>query len=422
MKNTLLTLFLIISTSVFAQITHYDWPNNEGEAILSDKYQVFVKYGTEPEEELEVLMSEADPNDLQYDFQGIELTGRTFSFASISYNNIGNPALTFRIVKTFGNSSTSVEISPKSYGITPSVANNEVTFSLNDNNKYISVNFQDSANETDTKKWIKHMLTIFIDPPEINAPTSTDSGVVLYTNSTSPTDLENASIIYFEPGYHNLKNYQYGGMIDSDGLIALKDKQKMYLAGGAFVEGLVGRNNYNNTNQKLYGRGVLSGRQYEWQDEFGNKPFGEMVIFGKFAEINGVHILDSPKHGIVSPDGMLVENLKFLGWHANNDALRIGNGSEVKNSFIRAVDDFFYNYNIHVHDCVLWAGHNGAIVTFDAYPDKEITSAITYVASSIQTQSRTFKVELQVPNQNNELKIDMVANVILETNRFDFFS
>ena len=89
-----------------------------------------------------------------------------------------------------------------------------------------------------------------------------------------------------------------------------------------------------------------------------------MVLFGKYAEINGVHIVDSPKHGIVSPDGMLVENLKFLGWHANNDALRIGNGSEVKNSFIRAVDDFFYNYNIHVHDCVLWAGHNGAIVTF----------------------------------------------------------
>ena len=62
---------------------------------------------------------------------------------------------------------------------------------------------------------------------------------------------------------------------------------------------------------------------------------------------------------------------------------------------------------------------DGAVVSFDAYPSKEITSTINYVASSIQTQSRTFKVELHIPNTNNELKIDMVANVILETNRFD---
>ncbi|MGM8361886.1 carbohydrate-binding protein [Flavobacterium sp. ARAG 55.4] len=365
MKKILQLSFFLFTTSLLAQVTHYDWPTGTGEALLSNKYRVFVKHGTDPEQEVKVLMSTADPNDLQYDYQATELTGRTFSYASISYNNIASPGVTFRIVKTFGNNSSKVKISPKSYNITPTVGNNEVSFTINSNNKYISIDFEDTTNETSTKKWIKHMLTIFVDPPETNKPNPTDAGVVVYSNNISPTALENATTIYFAPGYYNLRNYQFAGtVISSDGILYLGNDKKIYLAGGAFVEGLIDRTNYNNTNQKLYGRGVLSGRQYIWQDALGNKPYGQLVQLGKFAEINGVHLVDSPKHGIVSPDGMVVENLKFLGWHANNDGLRIGTGSEVKNSFIRAVDDFFYNYNIYVHDCVFWAGHNGAIVTY----------------------------------------------------------
>lgn len=64
--------------------------------------------------------------------------------------------------------------------------------------------------------------------------------------------------------------------------------------------------------------------------------------------------------------------------------------------------------------------HKGdsARVTFDAFADKEYQTEISYVASSIETKSRTFRIEMELPNQNNELKIDMVANVILETARF----
>ena len=60
-----------------------------------------------------------------------------------------------------------------------------------------------------------------------------------------------------------------------------------------------------------------------------------------------------------------------------------------------------------------------AIVTFDAYPDREFKTTITMVASSIDTQSRTFKIELELPNTKNDFKIDMLANVILETNSFE---
>ncbi len=365
MKKITIVIAALISTLGFSQVVHYNWPTATGEAILSDKYQVFVKHGTGAEEEIEVLMSEADPNDIQYDFKTAELTGRTFSFASLSYDKISGSGLTFRVVKTFGNTSNNAEIVPKSYNITPTVSNNQVTFNINDDNKFISINFQDTENETATEKWIKHMLMIFIDPPETGAPNPTDSGVVVYSNSVSPTALNNASIVYFPQGYHNLDDYPFGNaIIDFEGKITLGNGQKMYLEGGAFVEGLVRRNNFNDTNQKVYGRGVLSGRQYIWQDGSGNKPYRDIIELGKFAEVSGIHVVDSPLHGIVSPNNMTISNLKFLGWHSNNDAVRVGQDSEIKDSFIRAVDDFFYNFDNYVHDCVLWAGHNGAVLTY----------------------------------------------------------
>jgi len=365
MKKLLHLSIILFSAALSAQVTHYDWPTGTGEALLSDKYRVFIKHGTDPEQEVEVLMSLPDPNDIQYDAQGAELEGRSFSFASISYNNIASPGVTFRIVKTYGGSSTKAKIAPKSYNITPTVGTNEVSFTINSNSKYISVNFEDTANETSTKKWIKHMLTIFIDPAETGAPNPTDPGVVTYSATLSPTALDNATTIYFPPGYYNLRNYQYGSTIlTTDGILTLKSGRKMYLAGGAVVEGIVQRANYNDTNQKIYGRGILTGKQYIWQDANGNKPYGELVELGQNATIEGVMLMDSPNHGIVGVNNFMITNLKFLGWHANNDAIRVGQRSEIKNSFIRAVDDFFYNFNNYVHDCVLWAGHNGAILTY----------------------------------------------------------
>lgn len=65
--------------------------------------------------------------------------------------------------------------------------------------------------------------------------------------------------------------------------------------------------------------------------------------------------------------------------------------------------------------------HKGesAIIEFDAFPGKKYDSHINYVASSIVTQSRIFKIEIHMPNTDNALKIDMIANVTLETNRLE---
>lgn len=67
----------------------YCWPAQAG---MSDRYKVFVRCGAGPEREAQVLMSRALG---QGDYREAELAGRTFSFATLSYNPGAGP-LTIR--------------------------------------------------------------------------------------------------------------------------------------------------------------------------------------------------------------------------------------------------------------------------------------------------------------------------------------
>jgi hypothetical protein len=363
--SILLVMFLFGAVS-YAQLTTFTYPVETGQAFLSDKYDVFVKVGNGTEQKLQVLMSDVNYRTMyDGDWMKAENKDRTFSFVHIDYDKAAS-GLTFRVVKKFGNNSTSAVISPKSYGYTPNLTTGkELTFSMDDNQKYISINFVGSDNETPTKDWIKNMLCIFVDPPETGKPSKTGAGVVVYTKTTSATALANASTIYFPAGYHNLREYANGGLINSDGQITIKSGQSLYLEGGAFLEGIVKRTAYQDENQKVYGRGILTGRQYYWKNhpDFSGPEYGQIIEVGNNAEISGIMYMESPNHGLTGRK-VHVKNVKFLGWHSNHDGIRVGGGSEVENTFARAVDDHFYNFDIHVHDCVLWAGHNGAILTY----------------------------------------------------------
>ncbi len=346
-------------------VTHYNWPTASGQALLSDKYRVWVSDASGHETELKVLMSNAI---YAGDFVSTEQVGRTFSFVNLSYDKAVCSGITFRVEKLYGTGASEVVLSPKSYKLVPTLEANgkTVKFSLNENNKYLSVNFKSSDNETTVRKWIKHMLCIYIDPKETDIPNPTAAGVVVYTPDVPAAALDAASTIYFPKGYHNLKNYTGGSsMIDTDGVMYLKANQAIYLEGGAYVEGLIDKNPSSNANQRFYGRGILSGRQYFWRNTPGytGRDFRQIVNLGNKVKVQGVTIIDSPSHGIVAQE-TLVENVKMLGWHSNNDCVRVGSNSEIRNCFLRAVDDHFYNFNIWVHHSVLWAGHNGAILTY----------------------------------------------------------
>ena len=344
------------------QVVTYNYPVGSGEALLSTKYKVYMKVGAE-EKELQVLQSNAI---WEGDWMGSELNGRTFSFAQISRDK-STDSIEFRIVKLFGNDVSYFSLSPRSYKLKGQLVNGkEIVIKVGGSSKYISINFSGSDNKTTSRGWIKHMLEIFIDPLETNVPQKGAYGVVEYSESVNATTIRNAKVIYFSPGYYNLRDYKNGGIIDSDGQIKLVSGQSIYLAGGAFVEGIVARNNSGDSGQGIRGRGIISGRQYMWRNhpQFTGVKYGQIVELGKNSFIDGVMLMESPHHGIVAPNNCKISNMKFLGWHSNNDGVRVGAGSEISNSFIRAVDDHFYNFDIYVHDCVLWAGHNGSIMTY----------------------------------------------------------
>lgn len=349
-----------------SDLTTFSYPTATGQAFLSDKYDVYVKVGNEAEQKLQVLMSDVNYRTMyDGDWMKAENKDRTFSFVHIDYDKAG-PGLKFRVVKKFGVNSTSAKISPKSYGYVPTLTSGkELTFTMNDTSKYISINFEGVDNQSPTKSWIKNMLCIFVDPPESNKPNKNGAGVVVYAKTASSASLSNASTIYFPAGYHNLREYANGGLIDADGAITIKSGQSLYLEGGAFVEGVVKRTAYGDVNQKIYGRGILTGRQYYWDSHPNStgKVYDQLIEVGNNALVSGIMYMESPNHGLVGRSVHL-KNVKFLGWHANHDGVRVGGGSEIHHSFLRAVDDHFYNFNIWVHDCVLWAGHNGSIMTY----------------------------------------------------------
>ena len=349
-----------LSGNAIAQLMTYTWPE---QATFSDKYKVFVKCGLEPEHEVQVLMSHARYGG---DYRARALKGRTFSFVSMSYGGKTGP-LQVRVVKTFGRASGSVAISPRSYGIDGERAKDgkEVSFSVGAPNRYISVNFAGRDNQVPKLRWIRHMLCIFVDPLETEIPKRDGPGVVVYSREADPDALRAAKTVYFPPGHHNLRDYGGRGIIDADGQLKLQDRQALYLAGGAFVEGLVEKESRKCKGQRVYGRGLLTGRQYLWRrhPDHTGPQYRHILGLGNQGRVEGVTIIESPNHGIVGWTTKIT-NVKMLGWHCNNDCVRVGSGSEVSHSFFRAVDDHFYNFNIHVHDVVLWAGHNGAILTY----------------------------------------------------------
>lgn len=354
----------------------YDWPTEAGQAKISEHYEVYVTLDGEEEQQLEVLQS--DPIVMGYNVDGSEsgedanstLTKqRSFSFVSIAYDDAQNKTLTFRVVSKDGY--TNPELAPRSYNITPDGNGNTVTFTIDKSNRYIAVNFDCGSNIVQKNQggtlydWVKHMLVIFVDPAETMKPNASRQKVVYYSDELTDADLSAAEVIYFKPGYYNLKNNPTGNMINEEGGLTLTSNQQMYIAGGAFVEGYVLRKNFTDENQKFYGRGILTGRQYPWlpgaEEEEGR--IKQLMMGAKNSVFDGIMIMESPNHGIVTTNDCTFNNVKMLGWHCNNDGLRPGDNSKIANCFLRAYDDFFYNYSLDVRDCVLWPGWNGSIMT-----------------------------------------------------------
>ncbi len=342
----------------------HSWPFGEGQAVRSDRYAVFVSAGQGPEQALDVVMSTAL---YEGDYRAKELAGRTFSFAAVDVDPAAGP-LNFRVVKLQGPSATTVEVQPSRLGLRPDVRDGrEVRFAVTQVPSYVSVCFEGPDSRTSDAKWIRHMLCLFVGTPERVQPKARDAGVIVYGPNVDSERLRSAKVILFEAGHHDLRGYVGKTGPIRAGVLQLASGQGAYLSSGAFVDGLISTANpAKDAGQSLCGRGILSGRRFPWYGAPGSKgPYRqEIVRLGQDARIEGVIVMESPAHGLVCGNRTVAREVKYLGWHCNNDGVRFDPGSTVEDCFLRAVDDFFYNFDLKVRRCVLWPGHNGAILTY----------------------------------------------------------
>lgn len=364
---------MAVESQAAEALTTFTYPSDSGQAQVSNQYDVYAQVGSQPERKLQTLMSAASYR-TQYagDWMGQELKDRTFSFVHLDYDSTQGSPLRLRVVKRTGGAATRVTVSPRSRNIVATLtAGKEATFQVTGPDRYLSIDFQATDNRTPTKGWIKHMLCVFVDRPEAGKPSPTASGVMVYRKNAPADSLAAAKTIYFPRGHHDLRDFAGTRPIDERGILTLRSGQGIYLEGGAFVEGVIRRTAYQDVGQRIWGRGILTGRRYTWSSHpdyaanggTAENEIRQLIEVGTDAEISGILYMESPNHGITGRK-VSVKNLKFFGWHSNNDGIRVGEGSVISHSFLRSVDDHFYNFDVHVHDCVLWAGHNGAILTY----------------------------------------------------------
>jgi hypothetical protein len=217
----------------------------------------------------------------------------------------------------------SVDIRPKSLGINASFDDYSITFELNRPSK-VSIEINNS---------IDNVLHLFAGPIEENIP-----------------NLKDPNLIYFPPGEH------YAGIIE------LKTGNTLYLAGGAYVHGMI--HSEDAEGIKIYGRGILTSESIR-REQYMQSVCIDILKVKNFT-LHGITILD-PANWSVKVSGcdeVDISNINIIGWRGNSDGIDICGSRDVKvnNCFIRNNDDGLvvkaFNTgdvkNIFFSNCILW--------------------------------------------------------------------
>jgi hypothetical protein len=197
----------------------------------------------------------------------------------------------------------SAEIRPLSYGITPRINGNVITFTLSEPRK-ISIEFNGDKYQN---------LHLFANPLETYHP-----------------DPKDTSVIYFGPGLHETKDKPGNAFNIPSG-------KTVYIAGGAVVRGKIVCNKVKDV--KIIGRGILD------QPERGVE-----VTFSENVEIDGI-IIKNPQHYTIyggQSKGLTIRNIKSFSCKGWSDGIDLMSCSDV------VIDDVFMRNS---DDCIAIYGH-----------------------------------------------------------------
>ena len=217
-------------------------------------------------------------------------------------------------------------IRPLSYGITPQVSRNTLTFKLNSpHNLSIEVNGD-----------IFHNLHLFANPIDRNNPLKP---------GMNPKKLKkNRNLIYFGPGMHRLP----GDTLD------VPSGKTVYIAGGAIVKGCI--QVVNARDVKVFGRGEVHPE---------GRGAGIRIINSRNIEVEGVMTTQCPTGG---SDSVTIRSVKAISSYGWGDGMNVFASNNVlfDGVFCRNSDDCTTVYatrmgfkggckNITMQNSTLWA-------------------------------------------------------------------
>ncbi|RDV25103.1 hypothetical protein DXV75_10765 [Alteromonas aestuariivivens] len=346
-------------------------------------YTAQVKQGSGSWQTLYVKRTESQDELMSSNNGGI-YKNRQFHFTPLSFDP-AEGALTIRITKdpqdipeSVSSNASNVEVVNADSGPV-FIDANTVEFTLNEP-KYVMVNFDVNSNKNVNSanglSVIKYPLAIFADPDDsdlVEPVASSGQTKLVYSSTVTHQQMQDADIIVFRGGFHDVKNHPAAGAIPAN------NNKIIWLHPEALVTGHIERAGGGLGDDTLiYGRGVL------YQGDFRNDPSNpsvgpywspnwknvvpvpdmfEAIIAGDRATIRGIIVADTMWHGIVTRTDSTISRVKLWGWHGNNDAFRPSDGSLVEYNFMRAVDDALYSKDITVNNNLIYQSYNGAVLT-----------------------------------------------------------
>lgn len=304
--------------------------------------------------------------------------------------SIENGTVEIVIKRIDGNSLNSAKVYPTKKGYTASINGNTATINIPAGVNKLQLLVEMNGLE-------KQPLFVFVDPKETDVPSIISSDVTVINTIDDITTVRsklNSSTTYkyFEPGIHKWGT-KTGADYDGYKLPVLSGK-KIYLPGGAYVIGSFAGD--NNSNWKVYGRGIISGAGLDILGDAAYIPWSAVHHQGTGSNflVEGIVSMCPPHFGLtIRGTYCIIDNVKMMSWWYSTDGTITGNNSKVNNCFFKVNDD---NIKVYGSNCThdnntMYHQINGAPFQFSwtGQASKNTSSTNTYIVNSVYKSSLT---------------------------------
>ena len=303
-KTLILIATAIATLTAAAETRTYTAPP---EAPLNKTFKVEVRGEGEQWKAVDVYNVKVDE---------VEDSGHKVKDSSMAYFDFDG-TVDVRVISSVAVKDASVR--PMSYGITPGVSGDTLTFTL-DRPRLLSVEVNgDRFNN----------LQLFANPMETDAP----KNIKKFT--------ANKKNVYFGPGYHRIDT------------LRVESGSEIYVAGGAYIDGHIEIEGADNV--RVHGRGMI----------YPERKIGIYVKRSRNVEIEGVFTTQCAVGG---SDSVSIDNVKVMSYYGWGDGFNVfaSNNVSYSNVFARTSDDCTTVYatrkgfnggcrNIRMEHSVLWA-------------------------------------------------------------------